>query len=100
MERLDEALIRPGRVDMPVKFGDATANQMERLWDRFYADIDHDGQGKRRFMARARELDLFDRTSTAALHGLFLYNKGDMVGAISMLEGLSNSSGLTAQRKL
>jgi chaperone BCS1 len=99
VERLDEALIRPGRVDMPVKFGEASAYQMERLWDRFFADIDHDGQGKRRFMARAGELGLFNRTSTAALQGLFLYNKGDMAGAISMLGGLANSGGLAVQRK-
>jgi chaperone BCS1 len=99
VERLDEALIRPGRVDMPVRFGEASAYQMERLWDRFFADIDHDGQGKRRFMARAEELGLFNRTSTAALQGLFLYNKGDMVGAISMLGGLANSGRLAVQRK-
>lgn len=99
VERLDEALIRPGRVDLPIRFGEATAYQMEHLWDRFYADVDHDGSGKRRFVERARNLGVINRTSTAALQGLFLYNKGDMEGAIAMLEGLASSSALLAPGK-
>jgi chaperone BCS1 len=99
VERLDEALIRPGRVDLPVRFGEATAYQMEHLWDRFYADVDHDGSGKHRFIEKARNLGLINRTSTAALQGLFLYNKGDMEGAIAMLDGLASSSSLLAPGK-
>jgi len=99
VERLDEALVRPGRVDLPIRFGEATAGQMERLWDRFYADVDHDGSGRRRFVERARHLGLIDKTSTAALQGLFLYNKGDMEGAISMLDDLAISDSLIASRK-
>jgi chaperone BCS1 len=89
IERLDEALIRPGRIDMTVRLGEATAYQMEHLWDRFYAEHDPDGVVKKRFMHRARELGMVGRTSTAALQGLFLYNKGDMEGAIEMAEGLA-----------
>ncbi len=36
VERLDPALIRPGRVDMVVRLGEATRWQVEQLWDRFY----------------------------------------------------------------
>jgi len=99
VERLDEALVRPGRVDLPIRLGEATVGQMERLWDRFYADVDHDGSGRRRFVERVRHLGLVNRTSTAALQGLFLYNKGDMEGAISMLGELAHSDPLTASRK-
>lgn len=99
VERLDEALIRPGRVDLPVRFGEATAYQMEHLWDRFYADVDHDGSGKHRFIEKARDLGLINRTSTAALQGLFLYNKGDMEGAIAMLDGLASSNSLLTPGK-
>lgn len=89
VERLDEALIRPGRVDMTVRLGEATEYQMEQLWDRFYAEFDAGGQAKQRFMAKAKELGLVDTVSTAALQGLFLYNKDDVEGAISMVEGLT-----------
>ncbi len=89
VERLDEALIRPGRVDMSVRLGEATEYQIEQLWDRFYSEFDASGVAKQRFMARIRQLDLIDAVSTAALQGLFLYNKDDVEGAISMVEGLS-----------
>ena len=92
-ERLDAALVRPGRVDMSVRFGEATKWQTGMLWDRFYGDLDKEGVFKARFLGRLEELGTFERgperrTSTAALQGLFLYNKGDMEGAIEMAVGL------------
>jgi chaperone BCS1 len=97
VERLDQALVRPGRVDMTIWLGEATAYQMEGLWDRFYADQDKDGKGKEKFMHRARELGLVGHASTAALQGLFLYNKGDMDGAIKMAEGLVQTNTLVGE---
>ena len=35
-DRLDEALVRPGRVDLEVKFEYATADQLIKLFDRFF----------------------------------------------------------------
>ena len=92
-ERLDAALVRPGRVDMSVRLGEATRWQTGMLWDRFYGDLDTEGVFKARFLARLEELGIFEedaekRTSTAALQGLFLYNKGDMEGTIEMAVGL------------
>ncbi|KAF2016110.1 hypothetical protein BU24DRAFT_441458 [Aaosphaeria arxii CBS 175.79] len=89
VERLDEALIRPGRVDMTVRLGEATEYQIDLLWDRFYAEVDSSGEAKKRFMARVKELGQSNSLSTAALQGLFLYNKDDADGAIKMLEGLT-----------
>jgi chaperone BCS1 len=89
VERLDEALIRPGRVDMTVRLGEATEYQIEQLWDRFYSEFDAGGEAKRRFIARVKELGLIDSMSTAALQGLFLYNKDDVEGAITMVESLT-----------
>ena len=83
IDRLDDALVRPGRVDMTVYLGNANEWQMENLWDRFYAQQDTEGTGKRRFIARAKELSLVGNVSTAALQGLFLYNKDNVEGAIS-----------------
>ncbi|CAI7591963.1 hypothetical protein PCG10_000658 [Penicillium crustosum] len=100
VERLDEALVRPGRVDMTVRLGEVTRYQVGCLWDRFYEDIDTDGVYRKLFLDRLQELGLIEdeignkadrsmNTSAAALQGLFLYNKGNMEGAISMAEGLT-----------
>ena len=99
VDRLDEALVRPGRVDMTVRLGEATRWQVEHLWDRFYGDLDDEAKWKARFLARLEQFGIIEdehgektdvarRTSTAALQGLFLYNKGDMEGAVNMVEGL------------
>ena len=99
-EQLDEALVRPGRVDITVRLGEATRWQFKRLWDRFYGELNTDGEWKSKFLARLEQLGLIEtdtkrppnsgrRTSTAALQGLFLYNKGDMQGALAMAEGLA-----------
>jgi chaperone BCS1 len=99
VERLDEALVRPGRVDMFVRLGEATRYQVGLLWERFYGEQDPSGAYKQRFLDRLAELRILDdgmgrkadparMTSAAALQGLFLYNKGNMEGAIAMAEGL------------
>lgn len=85
IERLDEALIRPGRVDMMVRLGEATQWQMEQMWDRFYAQYDPEGKKKALFIERANQYGLVGSVSTAALQGLFLYNKDDADGAIEMV---------------
>ncbi|KAK4902706.1 Complex III assembly protein translocase and chaperone [Elasticomyces elasticus] len=92
IDRLDDALIRPGRVDMTVHLDNATEWQMEKLWDRFYAEQDVTGEGKRRFLARATSAGLPGNVSTAALQGLFLYNKGNVEGAIDMVDQLRASA--------
>jgi chaperone BCS1 len=91
IERLDEALVRPGRIDMTVRLGDATEYQIASLWDRFYAEIDGEGIAKRQFLERMKELGLVGHVSTAALQGLFLYNKGDPGGAIVMVDELGQA---------
>ena len=99
VERLDSALVRPGRVDMTVRIGEATRWQTAKLWDRFYGELDEHGTFKARFLERLEQLGVIDSldaerkppersTSAAALQGLFLYNKADMEGAISMAQGL------------
>jgi chaperone BCS1 len=89
IDRLDEALIRPGRVDMTVRLGEASEWQVGQMWERFYAHHDLDGSKKHLFMAKAKQFGLFDQVSTASLQGLFLYNKDDADGAINMVEQLA-----------
>lgn len=99
IDQLDPALIRPGRVDMMMRIGEATRYQAAQMWDRYYGDMDTDHTGRERFLKRLHELGLFGgdsqdssvlkrHTSTAAIQGLFQFNKGDMEGAINMAEGL------------
>lgn len=109
ISRLDSALIRPGRIDMTVRIGEATRWQASGLWDRFYGELDTDGIFKELFLDKLQTLGLISaaesddnienvggfphrrnrQVSAAALQGLFLYNKGDMEGAISMVENLA-----------
>lgn len=98
IDRLDPALIRPGRVDMMLRIGEASKSQAAQMWDRFYGEVDTDGIGREKFLQRLGELGLFGtqpsgdlsnrHTSTAAIQGLFLFNKSSMQGAIDMAEGL------------
>lgn len=92
VEKLDAALVRPGRVDMTVHLDNATAYQIEQLWRRFYEDVDEDEKHLRLFMETLRSHGILssdprETTSTvspAAIQGLFLYNKSNPVGAIEM----------------
>ena len=46
-DKLDDALIRPGRIDMKVPFTNATKNQIYELFTRMYSpDIGHEGKKK------------------------------------------------------
>jgi len=108
IELLDPALVRPGRVDVMVRLGEATRYQAARMWDRYYGDLDAHHAGRERFLKRLHELGLFGEdgktaaaqedpvsanqlrrhTSTAAIQGLFQFHKGDMEGPIRMAEAL------------
>jgi len=99
VERLDSALVRPGRVDMAVRLEGITRWQAGHLWDRFYGELDEQGTFRARFLERLDRLGVIEAedgcerypgrsTSAAALQGLFLYNKENMEGAIAMAPGL------------
>ena len=99
VDRLDSALIRPGRIDMAVHLGDITLWQAGKLWERFYGEHDKEGSGKDRFLQELERLGVFESgdgtrsknrrsLSPAALQGLFLYNKDDMERAITMAPDL------------
>ena len=109
IDRLDAALVRPGRVDMAFHLGEASRWQAGKLWERFYGQLDQQGKAKKEFLQELERLDLVEpeqgpasisstRLSTAALQGLFLNNKDNMKGAIAMAPQLlarnsSDSSG-------
>jgi mitochondrial chaperone BCS1 len=68
-EKLDPALIRPGRVDMKEYFGHATEHQMKEMFLRFY------GGPVPRAEEFARTISASGQVSTAFLQGLFVSNK-------------------------
>ncbi|KAI4133037.1 MAG: hypothetical protein LQ347_002327, partial [Umbilicaria vellea] len=60
VSRLDDALVRPGRVDMTVRLGEATRHQVGELWRRFYGDLDPHGTFEARFVRRLEELGIVE----------------------------------------
>lgn len=79
-ERLDPALIRPGRVDYKECIDNATEEQARAMFLRFYKDKNDECN---EFMEKLIELN--ESVSTAQLQGLFVYNKKDPRGAIEMV---------------
>ncbi|KAF9526991.1 BCS1 N terminal-domain-containing protein [Crepidotus variabilis] len=82
-EKLDPALIRPGRVDLMQLIDDATPEQSQILFDRFYRETDTPNSlpaselqklSKRLGDVVKHEAQLGRRISMAALQGLFIRN--------------------------
>lgn len=84
-ERLDPALIRPGRVDMSLLIDDANPAQAKRLFTRFYEHGEEGAQGwevvepaeLERMAVKVEEIIAHQmqqgkRVSMAALQGLFI----------------------------
>ncbi|PVH14176.1 uncharacterized protein CXQ87_002301 [Candidozyma duobushaemuli] len=86
-ERLDPALLRPGRVDFKVMVNNATEQQVRRMFLRFYED---EKELCEKFVQKFRELELVGKVSTAQLQGLFVYNKKDAQAAYAMIDTLKN----------
>ncbi|ODV82029.1 mitochondrial chaperone BCS1 [Suhomyces tanzawaensis NRRL Y-17324] len=85
-EKLDPALLRPGRVDFKVMIDNATEFQVRKMFMRFYENEDELCD---QFIAKFKSLNL-KSVSTAQLQGLFVYNKRDPKQAIEMVDTLKN----------
>lgn len=90
-ERLDPALLRPGRVDYKVMVNNASPDQVRRMFIRFYPDSEEVAS---RFVQKFEELGMVGVVSTAQLQGLFVFNKDDPEGALGMIDSLKHPRGL------
>lgn len=99
VDRLDDALVRPGRVDVRAEIGYAGEQAVAEMWERFYGpecglvmeDAER-GLLKKAFVDALRERGAFAGlgwgVSTAALQGLFVLWKGEPVRAMEEVEAL------------
>ncbi|KAF3923127.1 Paraplegin [Dactylellina cionopaga] len=101
-DRLDDALIRPGRVDMAMEIGLATEWQVEKMFERFYGDEEDELESGRRgqvqelcreFVELLRKSSSFGGAgkggiSTAELQGLFVYHKRSPEDAVAAAKGM------------
>ena len=86
LDRLDPALIRPGRVDVKQEIDLASKSQLQKMYTRFYPD---------QIPARAEEfadrvMKLGQRKSIAQIQGHFMLFKNDSLGAIKNIDILRN----------
>ncbi|CAR29145.1 hypothetical protein ZYGR_0Z00660 [Zygosaccharomyces rouxii] len=86
-EKLDPALMRPGRIDYKVYIGDATPYQVEKMFMKFYPG---ESELCKQFVDKIRNLDI--TVSTAHLQGLFVMNKDQPAKALHMADTLRNQN--------
>lgn len=82
-EKLDPAVMRPGRIDYKAFVGNATEYQIRQMFLRFYPE---ETEMCEQFVQKAIQLDI--PISTAQLQGLFVFNKSDPKNAVLMVESL------------
>ena len=87
IERLDPALLRPGRVDLKLYIGDASPEQMRRMYLRFY---DKQETLATKFVQKVQEEG--KTLSMAQLQGHFMFHKNDPVAAIDNISKLEKAT--------
>lgn len=85
IDRLDKALIRPGRIDYVEYIGDATDYQIKKLFNNFFFNQVDPAQCQK-FLELVR--NQLPKVSMAALQGFLLHHKGDPMAAMENVHSL------------
>ncbi|MCI0684322.1 MAG: AAA family ATPase [Gemmataceae bacterium] len=93
IDRLDPALIRPGRADVRLSIGNATADQARRLFERFFPE-------RREFAREFAELIEDGRHSMAALQDYLMMYRGDAEGAFNGASQVGSFGPCVAPRRI
>ncbi|KAI8391647.1 P-loop containing nucleoside triphosphate hydrolase protein [Radiomyces spectabilis] len=81
IEKLDSALIRPGRIDVRVHFGNATQDQAHELFTKFYPSIADISSLAKAFASKVPEGEF----SMAHLQGFLMGHKGHPQTAVEQI---------------
>ena len=87
LDRLDPALIRPGRVDVKEFIGHCSDYQLRKMFEKFYP-TEADGKMTEDFVKAASVIER-KKLSPAAVQGHFMFFKTDPKGAIDNISRLS-----------
>lgn len=82
IERLDSALIRPGRVDVKEYIGYASAHQLRLMYERFYPYKNKEDANEFVQAAQQTNKDI----SMAMIQGFFMFYKNDPKGVIENID--------------
>lgn len=85
VDRLDPALVRPGRVDLKQYVGPCSRWQISRMFQRFYPD--QPAAAGEKFAEQA--LRVAEQISAAQVQGHFMLYKADPAGAIENVQSIS-----------
>jgi chaperone BCS1 len=79
---LDDALIRPGRIDVRIHFGNATKRQAHELFTKFYPNLEKKSDLPSSFAAKIPE----ETFSMAHLQGFLMGHKQNPKDAVDLVD--------------